>query len=206
MNPKPDKPSGGWSSIRTKLNNWSTPAVIALVKDLYDHAAENRDFLEARFQAEDDGGAALEKYRSKIVEQFFPRRGSGIGKLKLSEARKAIRDYRRATGNLAGTLELMLTYVESGTRFTCEYGDIDEPFYNSMDSVLAELARLLVREGAELYPRFEERLQQLDYAASNIGWGYCDSVREQVQMLETTLGKEEETAPPNAPRNPTPAT
>jgi len=35
----------------------------------------------------------------------------------------------------------MLTYVENGTQFTREYGDIDEPFYNSLDSVLAELAR-----------------------------------------------------------------
>lgn len=206
MNSKPKKPAGGWSRIRPKLNDWSKSAVIALVKDLYDHAAENRDFLEARFQAEADGGAALEKYRGRIVEQFFPRRGSGIGKLKLGEARKAIRDYRKATGNLAGTLELMLTYVESGTRFTREYGDIDEPFYNSMDSVLAELARLLVNAAPELYLRFEERLQQLEYAASHIGWGYCDSVREQVRMLETTLGKEEETTPPGAPASPTPAT
>ena len=100
----------------------------------------------------------------------------------------------------------MLTYVENGTRFTCEYGCDDEAFYNSLESVLAELARLLIKEGAELYPRFEERLQQLEYAASNIGWGYCDSVREQVQMLETTLGAEEASGPPNAPSIPPPAT
>jgi len=70
------KPSGGWSSIRRQLNAWSKPAFIALVKELYDHAADNRDFLEARFQAEDSGGAALEKYRRKIIDQFFPRYGN----------------------------------------------------------------------------------------------------------------------------------
>ena len=203
MKPKTEKSSSGWSSLRMKLNDWSKPAVIALVKDLYDHAADNRNFLEARLQADDDGGVALEKYRRKIVEQFFPRYGNGIGKLKLGEARKAIRDYRKATGNLAGTLELMLTYVENGTKFTCEYGDIDEPFYNSLDSVLAELARLLVRDGAELYPRFQDRLLAVEDAASNIGWGYCDTVRDQVQMLEAKLGAEEGTAPPNpTPNNP----
>jgi hypothetical protein len=197
MNPKPEKPTGGWSSIRAKLNDWTKPAVVALVKDLYDHAAENRDFLEARFQADEDGGAALEKYRRKIIEQFFPRYGNGIGKLKLGEARKAIRDYRKATGNLAGTLELMVTYVENGTRFTRDYGDIDEGFYNSLDSVLAEVARLLVKEGPELYPRFRDRLTQVEDDASNIGWGYCDSVRDQVRTLEDKLSGEEE-APPEA--------
>ena len=204
MKSKTEKPASGWSRIRPQLNTWEKPALIALVKDLYDHAADNRDFLEARCRAGDAGGAALETYRRKIIEQFFPRYGNGIAKLKLGEARKAIRDYRKATGNLAGTLELMLTYVENGTRFTCEYGGIDEPFYNSLDSVLAELARLLINEASELYPQFEERLQQVQHAASKVGWGYCDSVREQVQMLEDTLGQAEETAPPNPPPNPIP--
>lgn len=62
----------------------------------------------------------LETYRSKIVEQFFPKRG--VGKLKLGEARKAIRDYRKATGNIPGTAELLMTYVENGAEFTHQYG------------------------------------------------------------------------------------
>ena len=200
MKSKSENSVGGWPHIRAQLNHWSKPALIALLKDLYNHDANNRDFLEARLQAEDSTGTALEKYRLKIIEQFFPRRGNGIGKLKLGEARKAIRDYRKATGNLAGTLELMLTYVESGTRFTCEYGDIDEGFYNSLESVLAEMARLLIKESPELYPRFQERLQQVPHAASDIGWGYCDTVSDQVLLLETTLGKEKTTVPPKENR------
>ena len=181
-----EKKTSGWSHIRQQLNDWSKPALMALVKDLYEAATSNRDFLHARFQ-EEDGGAALETYRRKIVEQFFPR--SGYGKLKLAEARKAIRDYRKATGNLAGTIELMLTYVENGTAFTNQYGDIDEPFYNSLDSVLAQTVQLLREEGAELYPRFRDRFWKLAHAAGNIGWGYCDSVQEQVDLIESELGE-----------------
>jgi hypothetical protein len=84
------KKSNGWSSIREPLKEWSQPALIALIKDLYHSSPTNRDFLCARFQAEKTGGAALEAYRRKIIEQFFPSRG--FGKLKLAEARKAIRD------------------------------------------------------------------------------------------------------------------
>ena len=180
-----EKKPTGWSIIRQPMKDWSRPALLALIKDLYDASVENRNFLQARVQAEDAGGEALEKYRERIVEQFFPRRG--FGKLKLAEARKAIRDYRKATGNLAGTIDLMLTYVESGTRFTREYGDINEPFYNSLDSVLAEMAQLLIKEGAELYPRFRDRLSKVEADASHVGWGYCDSVREQVELLENAL-------------------
>jgi hypothetical protein len=183
-----EKKSTGWQNMRRQLDDWSKPALIALVKDLHDALPDNRDFLLARFQADEDIGAALEKYRRKIVEQFFPARGDG--KLKLAEARKAIRDYRKATGNLTGTIDLMLTYVENGTEFTHEFGDINESFYNSLESVLNEMAQLLMREGKELYPRFRERIQRLATLADGIGWGYGDAVRDQVFQLENELAGE----------------
>src|SRR5437762_11525705 len=134
---KPTKKSSGWGVVRTHLANWDKPALLALIKDLYETAAANRDFIHARSQAGRSDEEILDKYRGKIVEQFFPKRGEG--KLKLAEARKAIRDYRRATGNLAGTAELLMTYVENGAEFTHEYGDIGDQFYSSVESALAEL-------------------------------------------------------------------
>lgn len=184
-----NKNSTGWQSVRQKLSDWSKPALIALVKDLYEVSPDNRDFLHARFQAEEDDGTALEKYRGKIVEQFFPARG--FGKLKLAEARKAIRDYQKATGNLAGGIDLLLTYVENGTGFTREFGDINESFYNSLESVLNEMVRLLLCESPESYPRFRERIRRLATLADGIGWGYGDVVRDQVFCLEEKLGRRE---------------
>jgi hypothetical protein len=40
---------------------------------------------------------------------------------------------------LARTIDLMLTYVENGTQFTREFGDINEAYYNSLESVLHEM-------------------------------------------------------------------
>lgn len=180
-----EKQSAGWLNVRRQINNWSKPALIALVKDLYETSPDNRDFLQARFQAEENTGAALEKYRRKIVEQFFPARG--FGKLKLAEARKAVRDYRKATGNLEGTIDLMLAYVENGTEFTHQFGDINGPFYGSLESVLHEMAQLLLGEGRELYPKFRERIQRLTTHADDIGWGYGDALRDHVYQLEDEL-------------------
>ena len=179
------KPSG-WSAVRQKLTSWDKPALLALVKDLYVAAGVNRDFIQARCQAEESGGEALEKYRGKIVEQFFPARG--FGKLKLGKARKAIRDYRKATGNLPGTAELLMTYVENGARFTHEYGDIDERFYNSVESALEELAALFRGEARGMYPQFRDRLARVEQMADGIGWGFHDFVGDVVGQLEEELG------------------
>ena len=120
------------------------------------------------------------------VEQFFPARG--FGKLKLGEARKAIRDYRKATGNLPGTAELLMTCVENGTRFTQEYGDIDERFYRSVESALEELAGLLRGEAWEFYPSLSGRLASAEQMSDSIGWGFHDFVADVVRGLEEELG------------------
>lgn len=186
--PKSPKPATGWTAIRKAVAGWPRPALLALIKDLHDASPENRDFLRARFDAENAAGDALEKYRRKIVEQFFPARGSG--KLKLTEARKAIRDYRKATGNTVGTMDLLLTYVENGTEFTQQFGDINGAFYSSLESAAAEFSRLLLGEGKNAYQQFHERIGRVESRAGNIGWGYGDYIRDWAWTLEDELGGE----------------
>jgi hypothetical protein len=179
---------GGWSELRRQLSTWDKPALLTLVKDLYEAAAGNRDFIQARCQVGESGGEILEKYRGKIVEQFYPKRGEA--KLKLGEARKAITDYRKATGNVPGTAELLMTYVEKGAEFTHDYGDIDERFYNSVESVLDELATLLLREVPEVYPQVNGRLARVEQLTDGIGWGFHDYISDVVWQLEAELGDE----------------
>lgn len=103
-----------WSDIKKEIQELNKEDLIVLVKDLYDNSKENKTFLAARFCK--NNIQILEKYKEKVIEPFFPKRG--FGKLQLAPAKKAIRDYKKATNDLLGTLDLMLTYVESGTEFT----------------------------------------------------------------------------------------
>jgi hypothetical protein len=180
------KKSGCWTKASEYLGGLSKPDLLALVKDLYDLTPANRAFINARCQSEGDDGETLEAYRNKIVKQFYPKRGEG--KLKMGEARKAIRDYRKATGDIPGTAELLMTYVENGVRFTCEYGDIDERFYNSVESALNELSTLLRKKARKLYPQFCERLANMEKLTDGIGWGFHDAVADVVGELEIELG------------------
>ena len=181
------KGSPSWSHVKKRLGSFDRIGLIGLVKDLFDFSEENRAFLLARFADDSDAKAALEDYRRRIIEVFFPKRG--FSDLKLGPARKAIRDYRKATSDLAGTLDLMLTYVETGTQFTCEFGDIDEPFYDSLESMLDQFVKLLkTPEGAEMYPDFQDRLGSLKKRGSWIGWGYGDYINDTVNEMEAFFG------------------
>lgn len=176
------KNPGSWSSVRQYLVSLDKRALLALVKNLYESDGTNRDFIHARSRSETHDAEILEKYRSKIVKQFFPARGDG--KLDLREARKAVRDYRMATGDFSGTAELLMTYVENGTKFTHKFGDMDEQFYDSIESALKELTVLLRGKARAIYPQFRDRLAKIERMADGIGWGFHDFVADIIGQLE----------------------
>ncbi len=189
MSDKIKKSAKGWAAVRLHLKDWDSSALLELVKDLYESSTANRAFLDARIRAEEGGEEALQPYRKRIVEQFFPVRGEG--KLQLGEARKAIREYRKATGNTEGVIELLTTFLENGNEFTCQYGDIDERFYDSLCSAADELVKLLKGEGPAAYAKVRERLLAVSSKASGIGWGYGDHIDWMVDELEDELAGDE---------------
>jgi hypothetical protein len=66
------KKAGGWSAVRQQLATWEKPELLDLVKDLYEVADENRDFIHARSKTGEGSIETFETYRGKIEEQFFP--------------------------------------------------------------------------------------------------------------------------------------
>ena len=172
-----------WTDIKKQLVEIDQKELIDLVGELFKLSAGNREFLAARF-LNIQTGEALETYRKRIINEFFPTRGHGDPKLLV--ARRAISDYKKATGNLIGTLDLMLTYVETGTKFTNTYGDLWEGFYNSMESILDEIAQSLFQHGEKLFNEVNtaHRLWRLQIDASQVGWGYGDYVSDRVGEIQ----------------------
>ena len=143
-----------WKNIRSVLKEASREELLSLVGDLYRLRTENQDFLNARFIKD---GHILAPYKDAI-EQYISPAEPWKHPVKLSLARKAISDYRKAVGDPEGLAELMLFYAECGVSFTLEFGDIDEPFYNSVNRVFADGLKTLKRCRPDivgkLLPRF----------------------------------------------------
>jgi hypothetical protein len=59
-----------------------------------------------------------------------------------------------------------------------------------LESVLNEMAQLLLGEGAEHFPRCRERVRRLTTHGNQIGWGYGDALRDQVSALDNKLAGE----------------
>lgn len=114
----------------------------------------------------------LEAYKKRVRHEFFPTRG--FGKCRLPIARKAVSEYKRINSNISNLIDLMLYYVENGVRFTLEYGDINEAFYNSMESMFDDVLELIAKN--RLHEQFRSRCQKILYDTNDLGWGFPDNL------------------------------
>lgn len=167
-----------WRDVRAVLSKASHRDLLGLVGDLYALRKENQDFLNARFL---NDASTLAPYK-ETIERYISPAEPWKNPVKISLARKAISDYRKAIGDPHGLAQLMLYYVECGVSFTLEFGDIDEPFYDSVLRMFSDAMTMLNRCDQdvvdELLPRFESAV----YSTAGIGWGFHDSLRDTFEM------------------------
>lgn len=157
-----------WSKIKSRISSYSPDEFLEIIKDLYDLSGQNKTFLESRLlRASLD---SLKPYKKIIEKALYPSITSNRG-ISLKDGKKAISDYKKSTKDDFGTMELMLFYIECGHKFTCEYGDIDEPFYNSLISVFGNLAEL-VKKHPDYKNVFYDRMKKIADESCKIGWGY----------------------------------
>jgi len=97
-------------------------------------------------------------------------------KVRLSVARKAVEEFKQVAGTSILQADLMLYYVEMGVQFTNAYGDINEPFYSSIESMYLSAVKFIVSHG--LQPQFQARCQKIVKDTDGIGWGFHDMLSE----------------------------
>lgn len=181
-----------WLQIRKHLKEYDTERLIELLKGLYDLSPANKAFVRQQFSESPQDAEFLEKCRRQVVQVIYPPRRQYPDYPKFSQARKAINEYKKATNDINGTIDLLLTYVERGTAFTSDFGDIDGPFYERLETALSNATDLITSSPTrnQLYQNFRPRFLRLLKEAGWMGWGYGDTIKEIVAELEVLVQDE----------------
>lgn len=177
-----------WRNVKKVLQQQEKDQLIGLLQDLHKLSAANADFMHARLLGA-DATQSLEPYKKRIQQAISPAQ-PWKQDVQLREGKKAISDYRKASGDVHGLLALMVYYLQCGNDFTLEFGDIDGTFYNSLCSMLEQIKKLLISENdkqlaAEFIPVLEHEFHRID---GQMGWGYPDEFGEQVSELRERFG------------------
>jgi len=163
---------GSWRTAKTVLADKSKAELLKLISDLYASSSDNKNFIHAKCGV---GSSGIEEYKKIISDSVCPDVYNNKT-IKLSVGKKAITDYFKATKNENGKLELMVHYLESGNQFTLDFGDIDERFYLSLESMFSNILSLLEKQNDKTQLNILTRLREVVSSSQNIGWGYHDSI------------------------------
>jgi hypothetical protein len=173
-----------WTDLRKSLKNLPADELLTLLKGLHDLSPQNKAWLQNQLSPM-PSAEYLEECRKKVVNLVYNPARKMPDMPRFRDAKKVISEYKKSAKDTAGTLDLMLTYVERGHAFTNDFGDIDEPFYDALCNMLGKFSEELQAHpaGPALYhDRFASRLLAIGRTA-DIGWGYGDCVRETLGEL-----------------------
>lgn len=162
------------TELKKQLRKKTQNELVEEIAHLYKRFSNVKEFYQASFF--NDDSAVLEKYKKIVSDEYIPSGRRQFPKMRASVAKKAISDYKKISTSNAGLADIMLTFVESGIWCTNEYGDIDEPFYNSMESMYENAIKFIVKEG--LFQAFDDRLHAIVEDTSNIACGFHDSLSD----------------------------
>ncbi len=160
-------------TLKQYLKNLSREELLDEIGMLFDKFTKVKEYYQTKLGAE-DSKAVLEKYKAVIEKEFNPPRG--LPKARLSVAKKAISDFKKVSNSPVDLADLMVAYVETGVRFTAQFGDIDEPFYISMESMFEKAVIHITKH--KLHDQFEPRCRKIVRDTSNMGWGFHDQLSE----------------------------
>lgn len=152
--------------LKKQLKAYTKEALINELTSLHQRFPAIQDHFASKFAPELDT-QILERYKRLIQKEFLPERG--LGKARISVARKVVQDYTKVSRSDEGIAKIMLYYVEIGVQYTLKYGDIDDPFYSSLESMYGNLLKHISRHALE--SQFQRQVKGLLTNTENVsGW------------------------------------
>jgi hypothetical protein len=158
-------------TLKSYLTGFTKEQLIGQILELNKKYKDVKSYYS--FFLNPDSSKKTEQIKAAILQCFYPTRGY---RLRLKDARKAVNDFKKLSPGEASLLDVMLYYVECGVKFTNDFGDIDEPFYNSVASMFRQAGTLYVHTAKD--KRFHDRAEKIMNDTSGIGWGFHDELAD----------------------------
>jgi hypothetical protein len=161
-----------WTDVKSKLADFDRAALLGLIQGLYTAHKDNQTFLHARFGLGED---VLEPYKRILDRWLWPdvlrRQDTSV-----SQAKRAISDYKKAVGDPEGLAELMVFYCERAAGFCSDVGNNDdEGYFNALVRMFEQalkLANALSAHRDDLIAR----LDRVRIISRDFGYGVGDDM------------------------------
>lgn len=176
------------AELKKRLNAMEKKELAELIVRLYKNDKMCRNMLDSEFGGDEVRLELLANAKKALYDVFF---SDKYAALSLRNARTILSEFKKTAKNQEDYFDLELYYVELGTAYTNEYGDINETFYSSLISVFTDFCNNVKQYcKADFLHTVRSRLERLYNEACDIGWGYGDEIGEEYYDLINFYGEE----------------
>jgi hypothetical protein len=161
-----------WTDVKAKLADFDRLGLLGLIQDLYAAHQDNRTFLHARFGL---GRDVLAPYKEALDRWLWP---DVLRKQDTSvvQAKQAIASYRKAVGEPAGLVELMVFYCEHAAGFCNDIGYQDDGYFDALVSMFQQALKAIARLPTSDRNALMARLDRVRVISHNFGYGVGDNM------------------------------
>jgi hypothetical protein len=178
-----------WVDVKASLGRMDRPGFLGIIRDLYEASNFNRRFLHARFVP---AAPVLNEYRRLVRAAVFPDPFSQRP-IRLRDGTATITEYKRATGDLGGTVDLMLEFVEAGTEQAADLGYGEDSYFGALERKVKAIVQSLDALAEVDRRAAKARLIKLGEYQGTIGWGYCDFLGDVAAKLQAREDRSSQT-------------
>ena len=161
-----------WTDVKAKLADFDRARLLCLIQSLYAAHKDNQTFLHARFGLGED---VLEPYKKTIDRWLWPdlfrKQDTPV-----SQAKRAISDYKKAVGDPEGLAELMVFYCERAAGFCSDVGNDDEGYFDALVRMFEQALKSANALPAHRRDDFITRLDRVRAISHEFGYGVGDDM------------------------------
>lgn len=167
---KKSQPS--WTDVKARLSEFDRAGLLDLVQDLYAASKDNQAFMHARFALGDD---VLKPYKATVDRWLWPDVFKNQ-ETSVAKAKKAIADYKKATGQPEGLAELMVFFCERAAGFSNDVGLQDESYFDALVRMFDQTCKGVGVVPENRRRELWERLDAVRRLGHNLGYGVGDEM------------------------------
>jgi hypothetical protein len=173
-----------WTDVKAKLADFDRAALLGLIHTLYTAHKENQAFIHARFGLGED---VLEPYKKTIDRWLWPdlfrKQDTSV-----SQAKRAISDYKKAVGDSEGLAELMVFYCERAAGFCSDVCNDDEGYFDALVRVFEQALKFAKTLSVERRDDLVARLNRVRTISHEFGYGVGDDMASLLSTYTRSSG------------------
>ncbi len=157
---------------KQRLADFDRTALLGLIQSLYNAHKDNQTFLHSRFGLGED---VLEPYK-KIIDRWLWPDVFRNQDTSVSQAKRAISDYKKAVGDPEGLAELMVFYCEQASGFCSDIASDDEGYFNALVRMFEQALKFANALSVERRDHLVVRLDRVRAISHEFGYGVGDDM------------------------------